>query len=373
MTNFGTARIRKDSLSHPQSQGSLQSDSPSKSSSSSSSLLVLNSSPSNHLGGQLPADAQISGEGAHHLLEEAPRKKSEPFSEELGQAIHNLTREQHVAGARQGTVKTITPAALTIAAHPEPAPSLLPAVKSNTKRLSAACLRSTKSVRSSTPRLRPALSDPQIMTTRPAALLITSLGNPPPYHSTRHSAAHLVLKTLQSNLSLPPFSLKSKLYGGGHISHGSDVSRPEFTLWQSPSQMNVSGPPLLKAWKQFLATQKINPLDPVTGLVVLHDEMEIDPGRVKVRRGGNTSAKGHNGIKSVQGSLNGAGLMQVLGERFVKIGVGIGRPAGGSRDSRDVSAFVLGQLTAREKDGLDSAARELEGVLYAELARIGQI
>jgi len=133
--------------------------------------------------------------------------------------------------------------------------------------------------------------------------------------------------------------------------------------------MNVSGPPLLKAWKQF--SQLSDGAGRVTGLVVLHDEMEIEAGRLKVRRG-NGSAKGHNGIKSVQQSLQGAGLLEGLGARFIKIGIGIGRPVGGTRDSRDVSAYVLGQLTSREKEGLEGCARELESVLYQEMGRIGQ-
>lgn len=131
--------------------------------------------------------------------------------------------------------------------------------------------------------------------------------------------------------------------------------------------MNVSGPPLLKAWKQF--SQLSDGAGRTTGLVVLHDEMELDPGKLKVKRG-NGSAKGHNGIKSVQQSLQGAGLLDVLGNRFVKVGIGIGRPAGGTRESRDVSAYVLGQLTSREKEGLERCAQELEGVLYQEMGRI---
>lgn len=133
--------------------------------------------------------------------------------------------------------------------------------------------------------------------------------------------------------------------------------------------MNVSGPPLLKAWKQF--SQLSDGAGRVAGLVVLHDEMEIEPGRLKVRRG-NGSAKGHNGIKSVQQSLQGVGLLDGLGTRFVRVGIGIGRPPGGTRESRDISAYVLGQLTSREKEGLERCAQELESVLYQEMGRIGQ-
>lgn len=233
---------------------------------------------------------------------------------------------------------------------------------------------SNKSVRGissgSVPKLTTGLAlDTMSMPMRPTSLLVASLGNPPPYHSTRHSAAHLILRHLQASMNLPHFISKSKLYGGGHISVGTEAGRPEFTLYQSSVQMNVSGPPLLKAWKHFASLQDVAARIP--GLVVLHDEMETQPGSIKVRRG-NGSAKGHNGIKSVQQSFSGGGLLDSLGDRYVKIGIGIGRPAGGSRTSNDVSAYVLGQLTAREKEGLESAASQVEGVLYQELARIGQ-
>ena len=209
---------------------------------------------------------------------------------------------------------------------------------------------------------------------RPVSLLIASLGNPPPYHSTRHSAAHLVLKSLQQSLSLPPFVSKHKSYGGGHISNGTDVGRPEFTLYQSAVQMNVSGAPLLKAWRHF--SQLSDGAGRTAGLIVLHDEMETAPGNLKVRYAGG-SAKGHNGVKSVQQALQSAGLINSntlvgLGKRFVKVSIGIGRPAGDTRTSKDVSAYVLGQLTSREKDGLEKCALELEGVLFQEMARIAQ-
>lgn len=207
------------------------------------------------------------------------------------------------------------------------------------------------------------------MATRPASLLVASLGNPPPYHSTRHSAAHIVLRALQSSMNLPSFAQKSKPYGGGHVSVGADAGRPEFTLYQSSVQMNVSGPPLLKAWKHFAGQQDFT--NRIPGLVVLHDEMEIQPGSIKVRRG-NGSAKGHNGIKSVQNSFSEGGVLDALGDRFVKIAIGVGRPAGGSRQSNDVSAYVLGQLTSREKQELEAVAGQIEGVLYQELARIQQ-
>lgn len=154
---------------------------------------------------------------------------------------------------------------------------------------------------------------------------------------------------------------------------GADVGRPEYTLWQSGSQMNISGAGLLKAWSTFLATQKRDQFDGVEGLIVLHDELELEPGKIKIRRG-ETSAKGHNGIKSVQQTLKGANVMGKLGSGdkslFVKIAVGIGRPQ--SRERDDVSAFVLGQVTRTEREGIEGRVQsgEFESVLGQEVERM---
>ena len=203
------------------------------------------------------------------------------------------------------------------------------------------------------------------MQLRPVRLLIASLGNPQPYHSTRHSAAHILLKAFASHFKFPLLA-KSKQYGGGNVSFGADVGRPEHTLWQSGSQMNISGPGLLKAWKEFSLQHRS--AEVATGLVVLHDELETAPGQLKARPGSGT-AKGHNGIKSVQASLKGANEMQGLGNRFVKIGIGIGRPV--SREKDDVSAFVLGQVTAKERQGIEGKVDELDMILRQEMEKMG--
>ncbi|KAH0846109.1 hypothetical protein AYO21_10110 [Fonsecaea monophora] len=200
---------------------------------------------------------------------------------------------------------------------------------------------------------------------RSVRLLIASLGNPPPYHSTRHSAGHILLKHLASRLDLPPLA-KSKLLGSGLVSSGADVGRDEYTLWQSGSMMNISGQGTLKAWKQFNSLHPATD-DTVTALVILHDELESSSGTIKLRRG-ESSPKGHNGIKSVQSSLKSAGLLAAMGDRFIKVGIGIGRPL--SREKDDVSAWVLGQLTHVEKGKIEAATDSLVAVMQSEIRKL---
>lgn len=103
--------------------------------------------------------------------------------------------------------------------------------------------------------------------------------------------------------------------------------------------------------------------------MILHDELELESGKTKVKRG-DGSAKGHNGVKSVQQSLQSAGLMGSLGAKFLKVGVGIGRPV--SRDRDEVSGYVLGQLSGGEKVKIEGAAESVVDVLEKEAERMGK-
>jgi PTH1 family peptidyl-tRNA hydrolase len=172
-------------------------------------------------------------------------------------------------------------------------------------------------------------------------LLVCSIGNPGPYLNTLHSAGHTVLNILASSLSYPSFQ-KSKAYGNGSISEGND-----FTLWQSSSLMNISGKGVAKAWQQF---QKEGAGDGRRcGLVVVHDELQLALGQVKVKDG-KASPAGHNGLKSIRGMLGGAS--------YTRIGVGIGRPE--SREPDVVAAYVLRKMTIAEKTAIENSVGRVE-------------
>ncbi|KAL9602577.1 MAG: hypothetical protein Q9219_001721 [cf. Caloplaca sp. 3 TL-2023] len=109
--------------------------------------------------------------------------------------------------------------------------------------------------------------------------------------------------------------------------------------------MNTSGKPVNAAWRSFLSSLP-SPEDKRTArLVVVHDELELPIGKIKVRDGG--SARGHNGLKSVMEALP-------AGMDFTRVGVGIGRCA--SRESRDVAAYVLRKMTAHELEVMEDVA-----------------
>lgn len=168
----------------------------------------------------------------------------------------------------------------------------------------------------------------------PIRLLVCSIGNPAPHHNTFHNAGHNVLQVLQSALQNPPFR-NEKSYGKGVVSEGNP-----YTLWQSKSFMNVSGTGVKSAWRKF----KKDTGEEDARLVVVHDELELALGAVKVRDGG-ASAKGHNGLKDIGAKL--------AGQKYTRIGVGIGRPE--SREPSAVAGYVLKKMNAGERAKVEGA------------------
>ncbi|KAK1763210.1 putative peptidyl-tRNA hydrolase [Phialemonium atrogriseum] len=175
--------------------------------------------------------------------------------------------------------------------------------------------------------------------------LVISLGNPAPYVGTLHSVGHLAVASLQKILSpeQPPFA--SERHGKKSVLASAG---PKYTLLQSPTLMNISGPWVAKAWKEMLANRGLAPAD--LSLVLVHDDLEEDLGVVKIRQW-SRSHRGHNGVKSVNSSL----LPKDYNDpRWSRISVGIGRPEG--RDRTTVSDYVLREMTKWEKSVIEDKA-----------------
>jgi PTH1 family peptidyl-tRNA hydrolase len=79
-------------------------------------------------------------------------------------------------------------------------------------------------------------------------------------------------------------------------------------------------------------------------LVVVHDELDLPVGRIRVKLGGGTA--GHNGLRSIQSHLHDAG--------FARVRIGIGKPPG----RREGADHVLGPPRRAERTELDVAVQE---------------
>lgn len=184
-------------------------------------------------------------------------------------------------------------------------------------------------------------TNPKIYAENMASLrrfLVVSLGNPGEYRDTFHSAGHLVLESFQKKLpeDLGQPSFTSERHGKKAVraSTGS-----KYTLLQSPTLMNITGPWLARAYKDYLVDHGLSPEE--VGLVLVHDDLEEELGVVKVRQW-KASHRGHNGIKSVLASLP-----PIPDAKWARVSIGIGRPD--DRDRTTVSDFVLSKIPRHAK------------------------
>lgn len=148
--------------------------------------------------------------------------------------------------------------------------------------------------------------------------LIAGLGNPgADYVHTRHNVGFLAVDELAEALDAPVWALKH----GCMIARASCAGRAVL-LAKPQSFMNTSGGPVSK----LMCAEGIAPSE----LLVIHDEVDLEPGDVRTRFGGGLNA--HNGLRSLKGKLGTAD--------FWRVRAGIGRPPG----KMDVATYVLRQL-----------------------------
>lgn len=159
----------------------------------------------------------------------------------------------------------------------------------------------------------------------PPTHLLVGLGNPGrKYSGNRHNYGFMALDALLAEGSVRALSL-------GKLGELTGVRLPdvagEVLALKPMTYMNLSG----RAVAQVLNFYKIDP----AAMLVIHDELDLPLGRIKVKQGGGTA--GHNGLKSI--------VAETGCRDFVRIRLGIGRPAG----MMDVSAWVLQDFAPAER------------------------
>ncbi len=167
-------------------------------------------------------------------------------------------------------------------------------------------------------------------------LLVVGLGNPGRRHERdRHNLGFMVVEELARRHG---GTFKGKFSG-----HVADVRIAErrLALLKPNTYMNDSGRSVQPAVAFFKA--------PLETLLVVHDEVDLDVGRLQARLGGGLA--GHNGLRSIAGRLGSPD--------FLRLRVGVGRPKRG--DPRPVSDFVLAPF-AVEDDAVAIVARAADAV-----------
>ena len=181
----------------------------------------------------------------------------------------------------------------------------------------------------------------------PDRSIVVGLGNPgDEYASTRHNAGARVVEVL-----LDRAGASFKRHKSGCLVAETTLAGRRVALARPISYMNESGGPVgrLARWYKV----------PASDLVVVHDEIDIPFGEVRVKVGGGTA--GHNGLGS---------LVSHLGTKdFIRVRVGVGRPRG---RSGAVDHVLNGFSSAERKvlpDLLDRAADAVERMLEVGVER----
>jgi len=151
--------------------------------------------------------------------------------------------------------------------------------------------------------------------------LVVGLGNPGSrYARNRHNIGFMVAAAIHRRYGFSAFRSRFK----GELAEG--VIGAERLLLLCPQTfMNASGEAVLAAMSFY----KIPPGE----IVVIHDELDLRPGKVRVKRGGGNA--GHNGLRSIDA---------MIGPDYWRIRIGIGHP--GVKEL--VHPYVLMNFTAEE-------------------------
>jgi len=174
--------------------------------------------------------------------------------------------------------------------------------------------------------------------------LVAGLGNPGPrYAGNRHNAGHMVAGALarRAGASLRRDARRRVLAGTGELAgHRVVIAEPI-------AFMNLSGGPVAA----LASFHKIPP----GRVVIIHDELDLPFGAVRLKLGGGDN--GHNGLRSVSAALGT--------REYNRVRIGIGRPPART----DPADYVLSDFTAAERKDLPFVIELAADAVEALLAR----
>ena len=153
-------------------------------------------------------------------------------------------------------------------------------------------------------------------------LILAGLGNPgPSYAGNRHNIGFMAIDAIARQHGIGPFRSRFQ----GSAAEGT-IAGARVLLLKPATYMNESG----RAVGEAMRFYKI----PLTGVAVLHDELDLAPGRLRVKIGGGNA--GHNGLRSITA---------LCGNDYKRVRLGIGHPG----DKTLVHAYVLSDFAKSER------------------------
>ena len=189
--------------------------------------------------------------------------------------------------------------------------------------------------------------------------LVVGLGNPgPEYAGNRHNVGAMAVEELAARDATGVAGSRASFKAHKARARVAEVRLrvpgPKVVLAVPSTYMNLSGGPVAGLMKYYDV--------PVDRLVVIHDELDIDAGLVRLKQGGGEG--GHNGLRSVSQSVGS--------KDYLRVRVGIGRPPG----RQDPADFVLKDFGKAERENLpfllDAAADAVEALIEVGLLEAQQ-
>lgn len=166
-----------------------------------------------------------------------------------------------------------------------------------------------------------------------APLLLIGLGNPgDSYAQTRHNIGFMVADLLAARIAA---TFKVHKRSGAELATGR-LAAHSVLLAKPRCYMNESG-------RQVAPLANFYSVPPAD-LVVIHDDLDLEFGRIRLKCGGGEG--GHNGLRSVAAALGS--------KDFHRVRIGIGRPTG----RKDPAAYVLEKFTGTERPELPTLCEQ---------------
>lgn len=182
--------------------------------------------------------------------------------------------------------------------------------------------------------------------TMAAISLVCGLGNPgAQYEATRHNAGFWFLDALQRVVPLP-WRPETRFFGDLADTR---VGQQRVRFLKPATFMNECGGAVASVCSYFDI--------PAEAVLVVHDDLDLPPGTVRVKQGGGHG--GHNGLRDI---------FSKLGSReFIRLRIGIGHPG----NSDDVTDWVLRKPSSEDKtailDAIDRALGEINPMMAGDL------
>lgn len=182
--------------------------------------------------------------------------------------------------------------------------------------------------------------------TMAAISLVCGLGNPgAQYEATRHNAGFWFLDALQRAVPLP-WRPETRFLGDLADTR---IGQQRVRFLKPATFMNECGGAVASVCSYFDI--------PAEAVLVVHDDLDLPPGTVRVKQGGGHG--GHNGLRDI---------FSKLGSReFIRLRIGIGHPG----NSDDVTDWVLRKPSAADKtailDAIDRALDEIDPMMAGDL------